>query len=687
MSTKPLRVLESVAAPGRTIKYIDQVVRYAPDDIVFTYFRWTHALLARYDVFHVHWPEFLIRSRKTWARAVQRILFRMLLLRLRLTKTPVVRTQHNLEPHERGDSMERRLLGELERLTTVRVLLNSATAVQPDEVVRVIPHGDYQEELGSFTAAEPRQGRLLFFGRIEPYKSVPALLDAFRDAAEEGDELRIVGKPSATVGAELEARVSAWDRDDAHVALRLEHVSDAEMVQEMTSAEAIVLPYSEMHNSGVVLVALSLRRPVIVPASEANEAIAREVGAGWVIQYEGRFDAEALRNALHQVRESERRAPNLSSRDWRAVAAAYADTFREAARVAAERKQAPVFVNAGGQRDNIGDSLLRRAYLDALRPVGTLHVYAGPDAGYTSGLGLRDGDVVYTSPMAWLLHAGRYALTRRIVLGINTGEVVGTPEEERKGRWQPILARLVSLRGGRVVMAGISLRPGTSAEHTSLSALASRADVVTWRDRWTRDAFGIGDVQPDWAFKLGSERDDWRTHSDRAIVAVAMRGDRPAPADDWYDAVQRVSETTGTRIVVVVQVRRDVDRARQLASRLDAEIVEWSAEDDHAVHERKVRAVYGDAVAVVSDRIHALIVGYTEGAVPLGFSTGSPEKVIRSLKTVASLPFCADDGSASSEEVWLAALAQRETFFSDLTSARATLSGVSASVAALAPGC
>ena len=51
-----------------------------------------------------------------------------------------------------------------------------------------------------------------------------------------------------------------------------------------------------------------------------------------------------------------------------------------------------VFCNPAGQRDNLGDSVLRRPYLAALREGGDLHVLVGDDADYASGLGITGVD-------------------------------------------------------------------------------------------------------------------------------------------------------------------------------------------------------------------------------------------------------------------------------------------------------
>ena len=50
------------------------------------------------------------------------------------------------------------------------------------------------------------------------------------------------------------------------------------------------------------LLALSLDRPVLVPANPVNDRLAEEVGPVWVQRYAGALTAEVLTSALAAVR-------------------------------------------------------------------------------------------------------------------------------------------------------------------------------------------------------------------------------------------------------------------------------------------------------------------------------------------------------------------------------------------------
>lgn len=314
-----------MGAPDGTTKFVDQIVTFAPDDVDFLFFSWRTALFGRWDVFHVHWPEYLVRGRTVVHRLRNRALFSALLMRIRLQRKPILRTVHNLQPHEPGDRGEAGLLARLDATTSMFVRLTESTSLPPSVPHTTIVHGDYRYPFRNYEHAAVVPGRLLYFGRIEPYKGVERLLEVFTALSDDALSLRIVGRPTETLRSVITAEV---DRTEA-VTARLEFVSDQALVEEITASEIIVLPYKEMHNSGVLLVALSLNRPVLAPYSSTNELIQLEVGNEWLILYAGEFTQEVLREAVAAVRRSSRSAAvDMPSRDWVAVAARYAAVYR-----------------------------------------------------------------------------------------------------------------------------------------------------------------------------------------------------------------------------------------------------------------------------------------------------------------------------------------------------------------------
>jgi glycosyltransferase involved in cell wall biosynthesis len=289
-------------------------LRARPGVIVLN-FSWRTALLHRYDVFHVHWPEILVSGHSPAKKAVRQVLTVLLLIKLRLTRTPIVRTVHNVQPPQGITRRETLLLKAIERQTTLRIRLNAATELPPDRPAVTIPHGHYRDWYASYEHRAAVPGQLGYVGLIRRYKGVDTLIRAFQDIGmDQRFTLCVGGNPSTT---ELASTIRRLAGDDPRIMLKLEFLSDAEFVDIVTSSELIVLPYRFMHNSGGTLAALSLDRPVLLPDNAVNRELSTEVGPGWVIQYSGELTADQLVGAVRDVRAGPDRArPNLGRRDW-----------------------------------------------------------------------------------------------------------------------------------------------------------------------------------------------------------------------------------------------------------------------------------------------------------------------------------------------------------------------------------
>lgn len=288
-----------------------------------------------------------------------------------------------------------------------------------------------------------------------------------------------------------------------------------------------------------------------------------------------------------------------------------------------------VFINLGGQDDNLGDSALRAAYFEAARGEGRrFHVLLERrSSDYVTGLPLTDEDVVYTSQAAWIAASLK---SPRAVQLFEAGEI------NPRGRTYPSAERADQLRrlidaGGVLISAGMGLRSPEDTDASRFHPVLRDAALVSWRDPRSRDAAGFGGVAPDWAFALGTPTEQWVDQAARETLAITLRFDRDYPDGSWLESVRSLASHTGTRIVTVAQVARDAPRAVRLAEELGGEYL-VAASTSHADLDAHVREVYGRSLAVISDRAHGLIIGATEGAFPIG-SAANPEKLKRILAT------------------------------------------------------
>lgn len=285
------------------------------------------ALRGRYDIWHVHWPE-RVFGRGWSLRAVRRSVTLLLLLRLqRLCGARIVWTIHNLDHHE----IRRRVgVGLFWRLFASQVdgFISMTSSGVPLALARfpalgrkrhvVIRHGDYRGRYSrqDRNAARARLGVestapvFLFCGLIRAYKNVPRLLSAFSQVADDRAVLLIAGE---VLDERHRAQVIELAERDSRVRLHLGFVSGEDMAAHLAAADLVVLPFREVYNSGSVMLALSLDRPVLVPASPTMQELRELVGGRWVHCYDGQLDA----TVLERVMETVRTAGNLGTPDLR----------------------------------------------------------------------------------------------------------------------------------------------------------------------------------------------------------------------------------------------------------------------------------------------------------------------------------------------------------------------------------
>ncbi|MEV7528528.1 glycosyltransferase family 4 protein [Agrococcus sediminis] len=329
---RPVRVLESVKAIRPTTNpYLAQLLAELdgrPDAAVET-FSYPRALLGRYDVFHVHWPEVLFGGHRTAGRLVRRSLTTLLLARLTLTRTPIVRTWHNTERPQELSRWDHALLDAVDQRTTGVIRLNETTAVPLRVPVHTIPHAHFRDWFGEHETLPATPGRLVSVGLIRRYKGTEQLLRAFRECRTPGATLAIAGRPTSD---DLARTLEELAAGDDRIELSLRFLDDADFVRAITGASLVVLPYLHMHNSSAALAGLSLDRPVLVPDNAVNRALADEVGPGWVHRFEGTLTGAAIDAALAELAaHPPEEPPRLAARTWSWSAEAHVEAFRTAA--------------------------------------------------------------------------------------------------------------------------------------------------------------------------------------------------------------------------------------------------------------------------------------------------------------------------------------------------------------------
>lgn len=298
---------------------------------------------------HVQWPEYLLHhplARRS--RAAAETLYWGLvrtLDRVRRRGGRIVWTAHNLHPHEfptrHAEAAFARWSPEITARIDTLVAMSPATAAEIARAhpglaasVAAIPHPHYR---GWYSPADPAAIRrrhaipatahlTVAAGLIRPYKRIPALIAAFAAAARADEYLLVAGPcPDPAQRATIESVARTCPR----VRLSLAAQDDTTFATTVAAADLFAANFDAILNSGSVIAALSLDRPVLAPRLGALADLAAQVGPGWLALFDGPLTADTLRSHLDTVRQQPPAGrPDLGPNDPAAVARAHLALYR-----------------------------------------------------------------------------------------------------------------------------------------------------------------------------------------------------------------------------------------------------------------------------------------------------------------------------------------------------------------------
>ena len=279
---------------------------------------------------------------------------------LRWLGFPIVYTAHNLMPHDSSARNEKRALQRIYGVMDAVIVHAEANkrellrefAVTPSRVA-VIPHGSYslfcpEPALEKDAAKEalnisPSKKVILFFGAIRRYKGLEYLVDAFLKVKAKRKDvlLLIVGKIDGKDSEEAQfyhaliARIR--QRDDVMVVH--EYVEMEKVALYFAASDLVALPYTKTYQSGVLLLAYAIGRPVVVTDTGGLAEVVEVGRNGFVVPP---LDVDALAGAIEEIVAAPQRIEEMGAYSkhlaatkfsWNAIASATSDLYRSVERL------------------------------------------------------------------------------------------------------------------------------------------------------------------------------------------------------------------------------------------------------------------------------------------------------------------------------------------------------------------
>lgn len=311
-------------------------------------------LSRRYDIVHVHWPEYCVNKRGALAALFWSCALFGAMCLVRLRGGRVVWTVHNLQSHlQHHPAIERYFWRIFTALLNAYISLTATGLEQvrdrhPSLRAKpgfVIPHGNIRDAYpGVEVSREEARLRLGlaqsarvvgFFGSVERYKGILELVETFSALEDSGAVLCVAGK--SYLAPQERKHIEDIAARDRRIVFHLERIPDADVAPYIRAADLVAAPFREILNSGSAVLALSLDRPVLVPAKGSMMELQQFAGTDWVRLYSGELTMETLRRHLDDA--IERAAMRGRCRaletgwaglDWKALAQLTLDAYHSA---------------------------------------------------------------------------------------------------------------------------------------------------------------------------------------------------------------------------------------------------------------------------------------------------------------------------------------------------------------------
>ena len=160
------------------------------------------------------------------------------------------------------------------------------------EKIVVIPHGNYLHAIQPLPAQEEARKALglsneakviLFFGQLKEVKGLDLLLDAMPQVLKKHPDamLLVAGKPWKTDFSTYDAQMERLGIRE-HCITHIRYIPDNDVPLYYSASILVVLPYRRIYQSGVVLMAMSYARPVLVSDLQGMTEVVQHAQNGYV---------------------------------------------------------------------------------------------------------------------------------------------------------------------------------------------------------------------------------------------------------------------------------------------------------------------------------------------------------------------------------------------------------------------
>lgn len=216
-----------------------------------------------------------------------------------LKKYKIVTTIHDVTPHMGSRFIDQEISRKVHIKYSDALIVHGQNAKRmlakecDNKKIFIVPHGDYSffSKLGNYKHEE-EPFSLLFFGRIEAYKGLTYLIQAVPLIASKIPNLKVIIAGSGDLPEKDKIEKSP------HFEIHNYFIEDQEVGKFFARSAVVILPYLEGTQTGIIPIAYSFKKPVIVTNVGCIPEVVDEGITGYIVPPR---NPRALANAIIKI--------------------------------------------------------------------------------------------------------------------------------------------------------------------------------------------------------------------------------------------------------------------------------------------------------------------------------------------------------------------------------------------------
>ena len=245
-------------------------------------------------------PDIIITDAQTFQYFLSRLIYRK----------RTISIVHDPFPHSGENTFTKRLIKGIQKHLSTKFLLLNET--QKEEFIKkqgIPSHKVYTSFLSEYefyhifdnysVTRKNNHFHLLFFGRISPYKGISYLLEACSRLLDEGKSIEVTVAGKGTFDFDIK-KYSQYKK----IHIINEMIESQQMVNLIKDCDAVICPYTDATQSGVIMTSYAFDKPVIATKVGGLPEMLNDGKTGYLIEPR---NSESIYHAIMELMEHKNR--------------------------------------------------------------------------------------------------------------------------------------------------------------------------------------------------------------------------------------------------------------------------------------------------------------------------------------------------------------------------------------------